>query len=477
MMSFAEVNYVKKAHPMKNHFKNPILLAVVPGLMLVSQTMGQTFTTLHSFTVRSGSASTNSDGADPYSTLVLAGNTLYGTTQYGGIAGNGTVFAINTNGSDFTNLYSFSLRSGSASTNRDGANPYAGLILFSNTLYGTTQNGGRSGKGTLFAISTSGQEFTNLYNFTGGNDGANPRASLIFSNNILYGTAEYGGSANYGTVFKVGTNGQNFTTLHTFTNAPDGALPVAKLFLSGNTLYGTAYYGGTHGYGTIFKVNTDASGFTNIYQFTGLSDGAVPDGGVILSGNILYGTAHNGDGNMNQGEVFQVNIDGSGFETVHGFTNSTGANHAYAGLILAGNTLYGTSEQGGSLGDGTVFAVNTDGSGYSNLYSFTDGNDGYNPDGGLVLFGNTLYGTSDYGGSTGNGTVFSLTLVVVPTNPQLAIALSGTNVILSWPAPTTGYVLQATTNLVSPAWTSISGQYTVTNPIVSNQKFYRLILP
>ena len=171
---------------------------------------------------------------------------------------------------------------------------------------------------------------------------------------------------------------------------------------------------------------------------------------------------------------------------LHGFitwTNSDGAN-PYAGLILSGNTLYGTAHNGGSSGNGTVFAVNTDGTGFTNLYSFTGTVTATElfPQAGLILSGNTLYGTACYGGSSGNGTVFSLSFA-----PQLTIILSGTNVILTWPTNVagfdyTGYTLQSTTNLVSPAvWTTVSpapvvvnGQNTVTNPISGTQQFYQL---
>ena len=158
-------------------------------------------------------------------------------------------------------------------------------------------------------------------------------------------------------------------------------------------------------------------------------------------------------------------------------------------MILSGNTLYGTADDGGSSGNGTVFAVNTDGTGFTNLHSFTamsgtssTNSDGANPNAGLILSGNTLYGTTYGGGSSGNGTVFSLSFA-----PQLAIIGSGTNVFLTWPTNYAGisydgFTLQSTTNLSLPAaWATdspgpvvVSGQYTVTNPIVGAHKFYRL---
>jgi uncharacterized repeat protein (TIGR03803 family) len=183
---------------------------------------------------------------------------------------------------------------------------------------------------------------------------------------------------------------QTFTTLYSFTNVSDGAYPLNSLILSGNTLYGTAARGGTNRYGTVFAINTDGTGFTNLYTFTtpsslvffnSNSDGAYPNCNLILSGNTLYGTAQTG-GTNGQGTVFAINTDGTGFANLHNFTapidvggtdyatNSDGA-LPMAGLILSGNILYGTAYFGGSFGSGTVFKLNTDGTGFTNLYSFT----------------------------------------------------------------------------------------------------------
>jgi uncharacterized repeat protein (TIGR03803 family) len=387
-----------------------VLPALIAGLGLIpaGRVTAQTFTNLHSFT--------GSDGVNPYAGLILSGNTLYGTAYRGGSSGVGTVFAVNTNGTGFTNLHSFNYS--------DGANPQAGLILSGTTLYGTAVNGGSSDQGTVFAVNTDGTGFTNLYSFTaysifpsGNNDGANPQAGLILSGNTLYGTAYGGGSSGAGTVFAVHTDGTGFTNLYSFTAAPgssansDGAKPQAGLILSGNTLYGTAAYGGSSAYGTVFKLNADGTGFTNLHSFN-YSDGANPAAGLILSGTTLYGTAFYG-GSSGNGTVFAVNTDGTGFTNLHSFTYSfiysDGVN-PQAGLILSGNTLYGTAYGGGSSGQGTVFAVNTDGTGFTNLYGFSGNSDGANPRAGLILSGNTLYGTASVGGSSGQGTVFSLSL-------------------------------------------------------------------
>src|SRR6185503_5167706 len=98
----------------------------------------------------------------------------------------------------------------------------------------------------------------------------------------------------------INTDGTGFTNLYSFTARQsinnDGAIPDSTLILSGNTLYGTAFWGGVFGYGTVFAINTDGTGFSNLYSFTGLEDGGNPTAGLIFSGNRLYGTAYAGGG-------------------------------------------------------------------------------------------------------------------------------------------------------------------------------------
>jgi uncharacterized repeat protein (TIGR03803 family) len=243
--------------------------------------------------------------------------------------------------------------------------------------------------------------------------------------------------------------------------------------------------------------------FTILYSFTALasstnSAGAWSDSDLIISGDTLYGTAHDG-GSWGRGTVFAVNTDGTGFTNLHSFTAGSGTGSPYgtnsdgagpsAGLLLSGNTLYGTTYAGGTSGWGTVFKVNTNGTDFTNLHSFTakDYNTGANSDGagpvaGLLLSGNTLYGTASHGGSTGNGTVFSLSFT-----PQLTIVPSAANVVLKWPTDYAGfsyagYTLQSTTNLGSSAvWSTnspapvvLNGQSVVTNSITGSQQFFRL---
>ena len=462
---------------MKTGIKIPFVVSVLItglGLTLAGRVSAQTFATLHSFT--------GSDGEAPFAGLITnsSGNTLYGTTHGGGRAGNGTVFAVHTDGTGFTILHNF------VGGFSDGANPFAGLILSSNTLYGTTHDGvGSRGYGTVFAVHTDGTGFTNLHNFAGVSDGAIPVAGLLLSGNTLYGTAGSGGSGVGGTVFALHTDGTGFRNLHNFAGVSDGANPQAGLILSGNTLYGTASAGGGSVVGTVFAVSTDGTGFTNLHVFSAgstnslgagtNSDGAFPVAGLLLSGSTLYGTA-SGGGNSGVGTVFAVSTDGTSFTTLHNFTatytnsfgvftNSDGAT-PYAGLLLSGNTLYGTASGGGNSGGGTVFAVNTNGTGFTNLHNFAGFSDGANPFGGLLLSGNTLYGTAPGGGRGNGGTVFSLSLGLSPPtvfcSPPLTLECSNSEAVGTIQAE----VQDTNGNPLQVVWT-VDGTASQTNNIPS----------
>jgi uncharacterized repeat protein (TIGR03803 family) len=214
-------------------------------------------TVLHSF------AGDPKDGAWPYAGLLNVKGILYGTTSVGGKYGDGTVFSFTPSGKE-TVLYSF--KGGGPSGG--GANPYAALLNVKGTLYGTTDGGGATFLGTVFAITTSGKERL-LYSFKGGTgDGGGPIAGLINVKSTLYGTTSGGGGSpnngvvfgNTGTVFAITTSGKE-TVLHRFGGPPgDGAVPYASLLNVKGTLYGTTYYGGSRsggsgfGYGTVFAL-------------------------------------------------------------------------------------------------------------------------------------------------------------------------------------------------------------------------------
>jgi uncharacterized repeat protein (TIGR03803 family) len=429
---------------------------------------------------------------------------LFGTAKYGGNFGSGTLFALDISGAVFTVPHHFT-------GGQDGGNPTAELIFSDdNVIYGTAGVGGSSSAGIAYGVKTNGTSFQTLHSFTKpvndsfgfhtNADGAYPLIGLLLSGDNLYGAANDGGSSGQGTLFAITTNGTGFVSLHSFSSGSGGAYSSSSLISVSSVLYGANY--ANLGSGTVFAINTDGTDFTNYYAFTSgslnnfgvltNSDGANPHGKLVLSGNTLYGTTENG-GAYGNGSVFAMNTDGSGFTNLHSFaagaynslglyTNSDGT-HPSAGLILSGISLYGTGSGGGIAGNGTIFMLNTNGTGFLNLYNFSPtprypaaqtNNDGANPVGGLVISSNSLYGTTSYGGYFGNGTVFRLSFA-----PHLAIALSGTNVILTWPANGAGFdfskfVLQSAST-VTGLFSSIAGATSpYTNSTAASQKYYRL---
>ena len=420
------------------------------------------------------------NGTEPLAGLLLSGDTLYGTAPFGDPGGNGSVFRINTDGTAFTNLYGFSASSDETQTgtNSDGAVPVAGLILSGNTLYGTTEYGGASASGAVFSINTDGSGFRTVRNFNG-RDGNQPKSALVLSGNTLYGTTYIGGARGYGTVFAVNTDGTGFTNLYSFDgNSGDGGSPIGGLILSGKVLYGTT--SGDSSYATVFCIHTDGTSFKNLHTFNGNTDGLEPYGGLVLSGYTLYGTTAEG-GVWGDGTVFAININGTGFTNLYSFNPANnGGVTPFAGLVLSGHTLYGTTKNSGNNVKGTVFAINTDGTGFKNLHTFAGyPDDGSTPEAGLVFSNNILYGTAYFGGSMDCGVIFRISL---PVPPPLTMDRSDRNIVLTWPTNNGEFVLQSCTNLSSGAgWNTVSlvpslvsGQNAVTNAISGTQMFYRL---
>ncbi len=371
------------------------------GALLNTGTPGRaTDVILHNF------AGGSIDGSNPYSSLTLSGSKLYGMTYDGGGVGGGTLFSMNTDGTGFGLLHSFT--GGSI----DGRNPWGSLTLSGSKLYGMTASGGSGETGTLFSMNTDGTGFGLLHSFTGG--AGDPNGSLTLSGSKLYGMTSGGGNSSIGAVFSMNTDGTGFGLLHTFTGgAGDGAYPRGSLTLSGSKLYGMTQDGGSDNVGTLFSMNTDGTGFSLLHIFAvGPGDGAYPSGSLTLSGSKLYGMASNGGAAGGYGALFSMNIDGTGFGLLHSFAGAPGDGENPAGsLTLSGSKLYGMTYHGGTRSDGTLFSMNTDGTDYGLLESFGGAPaDGDSPRYGELTLsgdGSTLYGMTQYGGTANLGVIFS----------------------------------------------------------------------
>jgi uncharacterized repeat protein (TIGR03803 family) len=424
---------------------------------------GQSYSVLHRFH--------GDDGKWPYGGLVESSNVLYGSTRgliYQPGADNwGEIFKINKDGSGFTVLHQFNGHDGSALQGR--------LVISGATLYGTTSGGG-NGFGTVFKINTDGTGFTTLNNFQGSPDAARPMSGLLLSGSTLFGTAAGQGTypANSaGAVYRIETDGSYYAVLKTFSG-PDGSMPLAPLVRSGPYLFGTTANGGNGGNGTLFTMWAGGPGFLTLHHFLGNPDGAVPEGELLLIGATPFGTTWAG-GTSDKGTIYRINTDGTGYQVLKSLSWGPDGAFPETGLIQYGGTLLGIARAGGTFGIGTIFALGLDGSGFTKLWDFP-GQNGSNPRAELLLSGTTLYGTAQDGGGFRVGAVFRLQLISdsitppaqtteVGTSPRLRLAdLRAVPASYQWALNQTN-VLAGETNadlILTNAQPSQSGSYTCT---------------
>lgn len=395
------------------------LLCLALLIITVTPLYSQTATTLYTFTA-------GADGAYPKSTLVrdTAGN-LYGTTTANGASGNGTVFKIDTSQS-FSVVHSFGIGEG---------HPVYGLVQDSSgNLYGTTVNGGDSDLGTVFKIDPSGT-YSVIHNFDG-TGGSNPYGPLaVDAAGNLYGTTSAGGTSSLGTVFELDA-ANHYSVLHSFAGGvSDGSTPYSSLARdSSGNLFGTTSLGGPADSGTIFEISTD-DGFSLLYSFTGGSDGANPIGGPMLdSAGTLYVSASAGGsgyaGGRPPGTLLKFSTT-AGAVVLHSFTGGPDGASPYAAPVMDAYTnLYGTTYYGGSGNDGTLFGIDSAGT-YSVLYRFTN-TGGINPEGLVVDSLNNIYGVTMSGGALQFGAVYKFAVNAKITAPADHSTLGGSTVNFTW---------------------------------------------
>ena len=409
----------------------------------------QTFTTLYSFC----SPQTNcADGAIPFAGLVQTTNgDGYGTTSEGGanFLFGGTVFRITPSGTLMT-LYSFCTPSGTCA---DGQNPSAGLVQATNgDFYGTAEDGGANGTGTVFKITPSGT-LTTLHSFCpqrGAHctDGVFPATGLVqATNGDFYGTTSEGGAkpGGFGTVFKITPSGA-LTTLHRFcaqSACPDGSVPNALIQATNGDFYGTTAGGGANAEGTVFKI-TPSGTLTTLYSFcsqTNCTDGADPSAGPVqATDGDFYGTTIGGGANGAGGTIFKITPLGT-LTTLYSFCSQSGCADGAVpiGLIQATDgDFYGTTEEGGANSgpsgtDGTIFKITPSGT-LTTLYSFCSQSgctDGEYPYAGLVQgTDGDFWGTTGGGGANNLGTVFRLSVGLgffvktLPTSGKVGAAVN-----------------------------------------------------
>lgn len=334
----------------------------------------------------------NGDDIAPQSAPVTFGSKIYGEA-------NGEVYSVNDDGSDFTVLYS--------TNGMDGFFPSGGLAISADgsTLYGTTYEGGTDFRGDIFSLSTSGGTPNTLYSFTGGTDGGHPLAGVTLSGSKLYGTTSYFGANGDGTVFSVNTDGTGFATLAAFDDGGFFEPPPSEpaLTVSGTTIYGVDEIGDD-----IYSLST-GGGTINVLHIFNVTDGEGPDGPLLVNGSTIYGTAFAGGADFD-GVVYRMNTDGSGFSVLYSFLQDgfgNGEINPTGNLVLSGNMLYGTAAA-------AVFGIGT----YGGAASFSPDIGGAPI--GLAKIGSTFYVTTAE-------QLFALTPPPVAAGSQLVYTVTVSN--------------------------------------------------
>jgi uncharacterized repeat protein (TIGR03803 family) len=372
------------------------------------------------------------DGGKPAAQLVFdrAGN-LYGTTVVGGLYDCGTVFELTFSGGKWqeTVLYSFDCFDGGKNPYGGVTFDNAGNLYGTTVAGGSGGQCAGDGCGVVYKLSPAGGTWseTVLYNFTGGDDGFGPGGAVVFDQEgNLYGTAPDGGAFSQGVVYQLSPNNGQWkqTVIHPFTGGDDGGVGSlgALLVDAAGNLYGVTETGGKYGAGVAFKLSS-ARGtwkYATLYPFQGLPDAGFPYGGLIADAHgRLYGTTYFGGAN-GVGSVFQVApgpnaLAGWKDSVLYSFQGGTDASFPTSTLVFdAAGNLYGTSSTGGnpSCDCGTIFKLMPSSGGWSEsvLHNFGSSGDGSYPNYGLTpdSMGN-YFGVTPAGGLYGQGVVFEIT--------------------------------------------------------------------
>jgi len=297
---------------------------------------------------------------------------LYGATVFGGTDGNGIVYSVNTDGTSYTVLHQF--------TESEGYEPSGKLLEASDgRLYGACRWGGTSLSGFLYRINKNGSGFEVIFEFSGATDGYSPVGSLVEdAAGVLYGTCFYSSTVS-GSIFKINKNGTGYSTLRLFSGSGgDLGYPYNGLNLAKGYLYGACGYGGSENNGGLFRIRTDGSGYQVLHDFIAAEgSGSLPVGTPYIASNgKIYGTISFG-GTSGEGAIYRIDSVGTNFTILHQFSGYTEGSYPWGGMIQASDGLiYGSTQIGGSGGGGTIFRINLDGSGYTVIKNFDIETDG-----------------------------------------------------------------------------------------------------
>ncbi len=329
---------------------------------------------------------------------------LWGYTYSGGIDNIGTIFKTDGNGNNYTVVKEF--------RKADQTKPsfYGGVTEVNGKLYGTTTQKGAYNWGGIYEFDIQTEEYTSVFDFDSVNGRNAQYTHLLLANDgMLYGMTTNGGINDDGIIFKIDPNTKVFTKVFDFDDVVTGKSPHGSLIQASNgDLYGIAFFGGANSHGTIFKFNITTNNFTKLYDFIETSSGRGPQGRLLEISGKLYGTTRNG-GIEGLGTLFEFDMSNLSVNVVHDFIFGAAEPSTPSGtLVQASNgLLYGVSEYGGASQNGSIFQYDLNSGTVSLLASFNNFVNGRNPWGALLEVENgVLYGMACYGGQFGLGTIY-----------------------------------------------------------------------
>jgi uncharacterized repeat protein (TIGR03803 family) len=337
----------------------------------------------------------NSAAAQP--SPVQFGNLLYGVTAgiATGVTPGGTIYSIDPNTASLTTLKRFSWYKGKNTSRPDGNMVQIGTLLYGSSTFGGSKTW--PGDGTIFTFDPVTGKQKVVTNFS--NVGAVlPVGGLATDgSNYLYGlSSAVPDDGIYGAVFGYDITNNATKALHVFNGGDDGSAASApRLLYAGKTLYGTTSDGGPGQQGTIYKLNVNTGHYTVIHEFAGgTSDGAVPLAGLVILGQTLYGTASTG-GSAAAGTLYSLDIKSGAYNTLYNFSATGPVGAAPAGLVEVNGLIYGTVTAGGAYGGGTLFSYDPNSGAISAVCSF---NPSQNLDGptGITYAAGSFYGVGKY---------------------------------------------------------------------------------
>jgi uncharacterized repeat protein (TIGR03803 family) len=331
----------------------------------------------------------NADSDTEPESLKIVGESLYG------LSWNNDIIKINLDGTGFKLIpsdFPEGLR---------GTYPtYYGLTQIGDKLFGLVDEK-KLFVSSLYQINTIDDTCNKILKFGKSFSGMFPSGTLQESGNYLYGSTFGGGTSDVGTIFRINKDGSNYIKLHEF-DGKEGAFPNGQLTLIGETLFGTTTWGfGDNNNGNIYKINIDGTGFKKLYDFDG-TNGYTPNGSLVFYKGKFYGNTSDGGAN-DHGVIFSINTDGSGFSKILDYISDETGERSENSIIISNDVIYGVS----TVDYGSVFRVNTDGTGLKKIFKMNDvsGDFSYCKP---LLINDELYITTSEGGENGVGTIFKI---------------------------------------------------------------------